>query len=157
MPASIPTNQTNALGQPIGYDVPGWTPRAEPPATQMVGRTVTLEPLSASRHGDDLFDAFAADESGAMWTYLAIGPFAQDRSGFDTWMQQCEASRDPLFFACRSAETGRMLGYASYLRIEPPVGVIEVGHITFGPELQRTVMATEAMYLDTSKNLFLLA
>ena len=36
---------------------------------------------------------------------------------------------------------------ASYLRIQPEPGVIEVGHIHFSPLLQRNPMATEAMYL----------
>ena len=36
---------------------------------------------------------------------------------------------------------------ASYLRIDPPVGVIEVGHIALAPALQKTAAATEAMYL----------
>ena len=36
---------------------------------------------------------------------------------------------------------------ASYLRIAPEAGSIEVGNICFGPALQRTKAATEAMYL----------
>jgi RimJ/RimL family protein N-acetyltransferase len=39
------------------------------------------------------------------------------------------------------------VGVASYLRIAPAVGTIEVGHIHFSPLLQRTPAATEAMYL----------
>jgi RimJ/RimL family protein N-acetyltransferase len=39
------------------------------------------------------------------------------------------------------------LGYASYLRMEPAHGVIEVGNILLSPALQRTTAATEAMYL----------
>jgi RimJ/RimL family protein N-acetyltransferase len=33
------------------------------------------------------------------------------------------------------------------MRIDPPAGVIEVGHINYAPPLQRTPAATEAMYL----------
>jgi RimJ/RimL family protein N-acetyltransferase len=33
------------------------------------------------------------------------------------------------------------------LRITPEFGVIEIGHIWFAPELQRTTAATEAIYL----------
>ncbi|MDH3462829.1 MAG: GNAT family N-acetyltransferase, partial [Acidimicrobiia bacterium] len=39
------------------------------------------------------------------------------------------------------------LGFASYLRIDAPGGVIEVGSIVFSPALQRTRSATEAIYL----------
>jgi len=43
--------------------------------------------------------------------------------------------------------TGKAAGLASYLRIMPSVGVIEVGHINYSPQLQKTAAATEAMYL----------
>jgi RimJ/RimL family protein N-acetyltransferase len=36
---------------------------------------------------------------------------------------------------------------ASYLRLDPGAGVIEVGHIHHAPRLQRRIAATEAMYL----------
>lgn len=39
------------------------------------------------------------------------------------------------------------MGVASYLRITPDSGSIEVGHINYSPRLQRTPAATEAMYL----------
>jgi RimJ/RimL family protein N-acetyltransferase len=38
-------------------------------------------------------------------------------------------------------------GYASYMRIDPAQGVVEVGNILLSPRLQRTTAATEAMYL----------
>jgi RimJ/RimL family protein N-acetyltransferase len=38
-------------------------------------------------------------------------------------------------------------GVASYLRIAPAGGSIEVGHIHYSPRLQRSPAATEAMYL----------
>jgi RimJ/RimL family protein N-acetyltransferase len=44
-------------------------------------------------------------------------------------------------------ETGKATGWASYMRINPTHGVIEVGNILFSPALQRTRAATEAMYL----------
>ena len=43
--------------------------------------------------------------------------------------------------------TGTAAGYASYMRMEPAHGVVEVGNILLTPSLQRTTAATEAMYL----------
>ncbi len=57
------------------------------------------------------------------------------------------ASRDPLFHAILDRASGEPLGIASYLRIDPANGVIEVGHLHFGPRLQRTPASTEAMAL----------
>ena len=141
------TARTNDLGQPIGDPVPGWMPRPRPGRSTMVGRSVRIEPLTVADHARSLFEAVSADAGGGMWTYLAVGPFGDDRAGFDKWIAQCETSEDPLFYAVLEQASGRCLGYASYLRIEPAVGVIEVGHITMSPALQRTVMATETMYL----------
>ena len=39
------------------------------------------------------------------------------------------------------------VGYQTFLRIEPPHRVIEVGNILYTPALQRTIGATEAQYL----------
>lgn len=140
------STRTNEFSQPIGFAVTDWQPRPRPDRAAMVGRSVRLEPLRLADHGDSLFEPVSADH-GSMWTYLAVGPFGADRAGFDAWIASCEKSEDPLFFAVVEQATGRALGYASYLRIEPAVGVIEVGHITMSPALQRTVMATETMYL----------
>ena len=42
---------------------------------------------------------------------------------------------------------------ASYLRINPEYGLIEVGHINYSPALQNTIEGTETMYL-MMKNAF---
>jgi RimJ/RimL family protein N-acetyltransferase len=43
--------------------------------------------------------------------------------------------------------TGRPVGVASYLRINPAWGSIEVGGLHFSPRMQRSPIATEAMFL----------
>jgi len=136
----------NALGQPIGAALPGWTPRPAPPREAVEGRFCRIEPLDPARHAGDLFDAFSADREGRIWTYLPYGPFAT-LAEFDAWMEQSCRGDDPLFHAILDRQSGKALGVASYLRITPEVGVIEVGHINYGPALQRTPAATEAMYL----------
>lgn len=137
---------TNALGQPIGAPVPGWTPRPRPPRTEIQGRFCRIEPLDPDRHAADLFAAFAQDAAGAMWTYMGYGPFP-DVEAYSTWARPAAAGEDPLFHAILDPRTGAASGVAAYLRIEPTVGVIEVGHIALAPALQRTPAATEAMYL----------
>jgi RimJ/RimL family protein N-acetyltransferase len=58
-----------------------------------------------------------------------------------------QSSQDPLYFTLVRLRDERPLGLASYLRITPEFGVIEIGHIWFGAPLQRTIAATEAIYL----------
>jgi RimJ/RimL family protein N-acetyltransferase len=131
---------------PIGPPVPGWTTRPRPPRTVLPGRFCRLEPLSAERHADSLFDANALDCEDRMWTYLFSGPF-RERAEYHGWIEKSAASEDALFFAVVDVALDRATGVGSYLRIEPAYGVVEVGNLAFSPLLQRTPAATEAMYL----------
>ena len=137
---------TNEHGQPIGEPVPGWTARPRPPRLGMAGRWCELVPLDPARHAEALHAAFAADRSGRMWTYMPYGPFAAP-ADYRRWAEAVAPSEDPLFHVVLDRRSGLAAGVAAYLRIEPAVGVIEVGHIALAPALQRTAAATEAMYL----------
>ena len=55
--------------------------------------------------------------------------------------------KDPFFYAIYSKRFKQYCGMASYLRIIPEHGSIEVGHINFSPLLQNTVDGTDAMYI----------
>jgi RimJ/RimL family protein N-acetyltransferase len=136
----------NGLGQPIGEPVPDWSARPRPGREPIEGRHCRIEALDPERHAADLFAANARDGEGRMWTYMAYGPFAR-LDDYQTWADKAAASQDPLFHAILDRSTGRAVGVASFLRIEPAVGVVEVGHIAYSPALQRTPAATEAMYL----------
>jgi RimJ/RimL family protein N-acetyltransferase len=140
------SQRMNELGQPIGFEVAGWTPRPHPPREPMQGCYVRLEPINVEAHTADLFEAFAADAENRIWTYLPYGPFVTQQELAD-WIGGSCFGDDPLFHAIVDLESGKAEGVASYLRIEPAVGVIEVGHINYAPALQKTRGATEAMYL----------
>lgn len=128
----------------IGAGVAGWKAPPRPHGDKLEGRYARLERLSADSHAADLFKANSA--SDAIWDYLPYGPFASS-SAYHRWVREVEAGDDPLFYAIRNRETGHWQGVASYLRIAPDAGSIEVGHINLSPALQRTRAATEAMYL----------
>ncbi|MCC7274791.1 MAG: GNAT family N-acetyltransferase [Alphaproteobacteria bacterium] len=136
----------NAFGQPIGFPVPGWTPRPRPPATPMVGRFCRVEPLDIARHAVDLFDANGDDRDGRNWTYLGIDAPA-DFASYRAWLEKMAAGDDPFFHAIVDAASGKAVGVATFMRIDPPNGVIEVGNINYSPRLQRRPAATEAMFL----------
>jgi len=138
--------RTNPLGQPIGEPVPGWSPRPRPPRTPLEGRHCRLEPLDAGRHAAALHAAYAEDLEGRLWTYLPYGPYAS-AAEYASWVESVQSLEDPVFFAIAEPASGRPLGVASYLRIDPPNGSIEVGHLCFAPALQATTAATEAMFL----------
>ena len=138
-------DRTNEAGQPVGWPVNIELPRPRPEKTRLEGRFCALVPLDVTAHGAALWEAFSEDKSGANWTYLPIGPYA-NKADFIEFLQGAEASHDPLYFTVLDAG-GRAVGHATYLRIDPAHGVIEVGFIHFSPLMQRTPMSTEAMYL----------
>lgn len=138
--------QTNSLGQPIGDPLPDWNPPSPPSRDAMAGRLCRVEHLDPDRHAQALFEANALDKENRNWTYLPYGPFASVNE-YREWMHTQCTGDDPLFHAVIDAASGQPVGVASYLRITPASGFIEVGHINFSPRMQRTAASTESMYL----------
>lgn len=136
------TNDDLLTGEPIT----DWQPCNAPPATPMRGLYCSVEPLNPDKHGADLYRSFAQDTSEKNWTYLPYGPF-QSEQQFNDWMSTTCTQADPLFHAIIDNKTRKPTGVASYLRIDAPIGVIETGHIHYSPLMQRTPLATDAMYL----------
>ena len=121
----------------------------EPPHPKGIsidGNLVTLKPLVANQFAEELFLSNAIDKEGNNWTYLPYGPF-ESQSEYASWVELFEERDDPVFFAIVSKKLNKAIGIASYLRINPTIGSIEVGHINYSPLLQKTTEATEAMYL----------
>ena len=140
------TERLNALGQPIGHALPDWTGAAPPPRTPMSGRFCDVVPVDVDAHAPDLFPAFRLDADGRNWTYLGYGPFEKEGE-LRAWMSKACLGDDPLFHTIIDRATGKAVGLASLLRIDPANGVIEVGHIHYSPLLQQKPAATEAMFL----------
>jgi RimJ/RimL family protein N-acetyltransferase len=138
------------FGDPIGFPVPGWSERPRPPARAMEGRFVRLEPIDPAQHAAALFAANSHDVGGRNWTYMPYGPFER-LADYEAWMHASCLGDDPLFHAVIDRAGGQAVGVASYLRIEPKVGVIEVGHIHFSPLLQGRPGSTEAMALMAAR------
>jgi RimJ/RimL family protein N-acetyltransferase len=134
------------LNQPTGLPVPDWKPARLPVRETLEGRFCRLEPLDPERHAAGLHAANSLDAEGRNWTYLPYGPF-DTPDGYRAWMEETCRGSDPFFYAVVDPATGGATGVASYLRIDPANGSIEVGHINYSPLLQRTPAATEAMYL----------
>ena len=137
---------SNNLGQPIGFPTEEWSGCEHPRGAVMKGQLCQLEPIDAERHCADLFAAFCLDQDARNWTYLPYGPFATEAE-LRHWIETSCVGDDPCFFSVIDLQAGKAVGIASYLRIEPAMGVIEVGHIHFSPLMQGKPISTEAMYL----------
>lgn len=137
---------TDGPVRPVGDPVAGWRPPPPPPREPLVGRHCRLEPLDPGVHAAALHVANARDAGGDMWTYLPYGPFVS-ATDYRRWVEAVCVATDPIFFAIVETARGQPVGVASYLRIQPDAGSVEVGHLAFSPLLQRTTAATEAIHL----------
>jgi len=136
---------THTAAQPVGPPVPDWHPRPYPERCSFAGRYCRIEPIDPAVHATTLYESLCDPANDSLWTYLPANPPATP----DEWQQRLKsyaASGDPLYFTLFNEE-GRAAGIASYLRIVPEHGVIEVGHIHLSPWLQQTRAATEFQYL----------
>ncbi|MHA7837440.1 MAG: GNAT family N-acetyltransferase [bacterium] len=80
------------------------------------------------------------------WTSLPYGPF-ETALAYREWVESVQSLSSEIFFAIIAESRDRPVGVASYLRIAPEMGSIEVGHLRHSRLLQRTTAATEALYL----------
>jgi RimJ/RimL family protein N-acetyltransferase len=143
----VPDTEPNSLS---------WTPAQPPQPVTLRGLYVTLEPLEAARHSAALWAVVRGQNQ--LWTWMADGPFDNEAALHNALVEK-QHSRSAVYFAIMTGGTAEAAdpvhsersagaaGYASYMRIEPAHGVVEVGNILLSPALQRTRAATEAMFL----------
>ncbi len=130
------------LGDPLD-----WSPVAPPAAAPLSGAHVLLRPVDAVADAQALYDeSHEPHGDPAIWTYLPDGPYA-NVAALRRMLDWAQSSDDPLYFSIVPRAQDTAQGLASYLRITPEFGVIEIGHIWFGPRLQRSRAATEAIFL----------
>ena len=123
-----------------------------PSKKKLIGRYCFLEPINIRKHSKDLYKNYSLDKKNVIWTYLPYGPF-KSHGSFKKWLKSFCLNKDPFFYAIYSKKHNQYCGMASYLRITPEHGSIEVGHINYSPILQNTTEGTETMYL-MMKNAF---
>lgn len=138
--------RTNEYNQPIGSNLPTWQVPEAPRKQVLTGEYCRLEPIDPARHAVPLIAAYHAGDDAPSWTYLAYGPFAS-AVAYATWIRDNALTGDPLFYAIVVRDSDEPLGVASYLRIQPAHGTLEIGHIHYADALQQTRAATEAIVL----------
>lgn len=132
-----------SAGQPLGDIVENWAPPPRPDSARMEGAYAELLPLTDDK-APELFQAYAPDPG--MWAYMPYGPF-KDQADYADWVVSAARGADPVFIAVADRATNRLVGQASWLRIQPDAGSIEIGHIAFAPGARQSRVATEALVL----------
>ena len=136
--------RVNEHGQPVGDPVEGWSRRPRPGLDALVGRHGSVVPLE-DEHVAPLFEVLAVHAPESLWTYMPVGPF-RTLGEFEQFTSTFRSMGDAEQMAIQRAD-GQPVGTATFLRIDEAQGSVEVGAIAFSPQLQRTVLATEAMFL----------
>ena len=131
--------------QKIGFSI-NFKKAKLPNKNFLKGTYTILEPINISKHANELFDNFLKDNKGKDWIYMPEGPFKK----ISTFKKYLKSKKNIFFYAIYSKRLKTYCGLASYLRIKPKIGSIEIGYITYAPILQKTVEATEAMFLMMS-------
>jgi RimJ/RimL family protein N-acetyltransferase len=129
----------------IGYSI-NFKKAKLPSKKKLIGKYSILEPININKHLKDLFNNFLLDRTKMLWIYMPVGPF-KNILLLKNYLINNKLTGNPFFYAIYSKRLKSFCGLTTYLRIKPKIGTIEVGYITYAPNLQRTVEATEAMYL----------
>jgi RimJ/RimL family protein N-acetyltransferase len=140
--------ETNEFGLEVGDVVPGWERRPAPSPIEIEGRCVRVVPLESAWYAD-LFATCCGPDDGDLWTYR---PVDRPASLAELWMHLAGVVDSPvdLTFALVPTEgelAGKAAGVASYMRVEPGHGQVEIAGVLFARGLQRTRAATEAIHL----------
>lgn len=117
-----------------------------PRKTVITGWYCRLEPISVAAHSQDLYQALNQAEDERDWTYLLSGPYSH-LAEYQAYLAQLETLNDPLHYAIIDQRTQHAVGSIALMRIDAQQGVIEIGHVTYSPQLKRTRLATEAVSL----------
>lgn len=130
------------LGEPLE-----WSPARRPAREPLRGSHVVLRPVDAAADAAPLYRVSHPPQGDpGIWTYLFDGPYESPEALREA-LARAAGSEDPLFFTIARLPEEVPQGMASYLRMAPEHGSIEIGNIWFGTPLQRTTAATEAIYL----------
>jgi len=127
-----------------------WKPCGRPGNSVLVGDYAVCEPYQQSRHSTGLFTALGGLDNTDLWAFMPFGPF-EAAADIDSMLAHVnpevptEGSWQTMVIRC--AATTEILGVASYMRIREVYGSAEVGAVAFSKKLQRTRIASDAMYL----------
>ena len=111
------------------------------------GKFITLSPMDPQADVAELYKcSHGSDIKEQLWTYMSYGPFDSAHS-MQKWLAEGVGSNDPLFFTIYHLESKQRVGMASFLNIVSDMRRLELGHIWYSPESQRSNVNTEAIYL----------
>ena len=118
-----------------------------PRQTDYQGRFIVLSPINPQADAQELYGCtHGSDTKERIWTYMSYGPF-DSVQGMRRWLEVGAKSKDPLLFTVHHRESKRRVGIVSFLNILSNMRRLEVGHIWYSFDVQRSNVNTECVYL----------
>lgn len=126
-------------------DLRNYKVEAPGPVT-LTGRYTTLEPYERQKHLEALWDGLGGMGLNNLIRYFPNDDFAGIEE-FANWLENARTQSNFVTLVFRDNSSGRIVGMASYMRPDPKNGVVEVGSVAHGPDVQRSPLTTEVHYL----------
>ena len=118
-----------------------------PQRTNYEGEFVVLSPVNPQTDAEELYEcAHGSYMKEQIWTYMGYGPF-HDVHSMRQWLEVGAKSTDPLFFTVYHRELERRVGMVSFLNISSDMRRLELGHIWYSLDAQKSSVNTESVYL----------
>ena len=134
-----PLQVGNTVQSPTSVDLPQ--------RTDHVGKFITLSPVDPHADVAELYAcSHGSDIKEQIWTYMSYGPFDSTHD-MHKWLEEGAESEDPLFFSVYHHESKQRVGMVSFLNIVSDMRRLELGHLWYSPDFQRSNVNTEAIYL----------
>ena len=135
------------LSRPVGTLVKPLAHVHSPQRTDYEGEFIVLSPVNPQADAEELYQcAHGSDIKEQIWTYMGYGPF-EGVHIMRRWLEDRAESNDPLCFTVHQRESNRRVGMVSFLNIASDMRRLELGHIWYSPDAQRSNVNTEAVYL----------
>lgn len=118
-----------------------------PQRTDYVGKFITLSPVDPQADVAELYTcSHGSNIKEHIWTYMSYGPF-DNTDSMQGWLEEGAESTDPLFFTVHHHASEQRVGMVSFLNIVSDMRRLELGHLWYSSDFQRSNVNTEAIYL----------
>ncbi|KAA9233765.1 GNAT family N-acetyltransferase [Aerococcus mictus] len=136
----------NRFNQAIGDEIECEQTERLPAIHCLNGKIVQIKKLNFARHKEALIALLGPSSPLELWTYQSKLP-PKNLEIYDTRLKKMEKSQDPYYLVIVDKDNEKISGSLALQSIDSKNFAIEVGHVFYSKDLQKTVQATEAQYL----------
>ncbi|PZQ85414.1 MAG: GNAT family N-acetyltransferase [Ancylobacter novellus] len=114
-------------------------------SVELFGRWGSLRPLAIGRDSASIYSLSHDSSCELTWRQMKVGPFSS-LSAFDDHVKELVSDQYRAFFVVVTPDD-QAVGWLCLMDGQEAHKSIELGYVLYTPRLQRTTLATEALYL----------